>query len=785
MMLHALSVHVVTNQSSLANHGVQRVNPPDFACLKQNGRWPQPTHRIPLPTAGFGKYVIQLLVKPKGRSKKNLVVFATLPGNDEPERSSWKPYSHDEMLNSIFQASGNDLSPEDSDMEFVESVIDSDTEDQNCLLHPKQGTFGDPVNHQGDLLDKLKALHLHVSAMEQWNASRLKICHKTYLASATNLIHYLALQCLDIHQLKEDLSSIGLLNLETINPHARASITAGIQMLESLTSNSVNAIEDTDRTATVKMDKQGLISTQGGLDCESKQEFTINTLRRMTSYHAESLFGPPLNGRSSHIMVTVGREAIHRETLISDLLKAGANVFRINCAHDGPSVWSEIIGHVKSSSQMLEKSCRILMDLAGPKLRTGILKAGPNVIKISPQEDSVGDVIFPAQVWLSYEGCNPPPHLSPDAILLLDDQWYLGQLEAGCVVRFSDVRGRKRALKISQKFQVFGGFGFMANCSRTAYVGLGTELYIKGKKRNISLGQVVSVPAVEQFIRLKVGDLLTISRDPCLSSNEVDNSAMGAPRITCSSGRLFDSVKPGEPIAFDDGRIWGVIQGVSLSEIIVSITRASPKGSKLGSEKSINIPRSEMQFEGLTSKDLMDLDFVAANADMVGISFIRDVRDVVIVQRELEKRNLRKLGIVLKIETQSGFEKLPLLLMQAMQLPNPLGVMIARGDLAVECGWDRLADMQEEILSICSAAHVPVIWATQVLESLVKSGLPTRAEITDVANGMRASCIMLNKGKHIVEAVSTLDSIAQSCSSRRKKMKPELKPLVPSSNLNP
>ncbi|KAA8533629.1 hypothetical protein F0562_030937 [Nyssa sinensis] len=150
------------------------------------------------------------------------------------------------------------------------------------------------------------------------------------------------------------------------------------------------------------------------------------------------------------------------------------------------------------------------------------------------------------------------------------------------------------------------------------------------------------------------------------------------------------------------------------------------------------------------------------------------------LRQELEKRKLRNLGIVLKIETKGGFEKLPLMLLEAMKSPNPLGVMIARGDLAVECGWERLADIQEEILSICSAAHIPVIWATQVLESLVKSGVPTRAEITDVANGRRASCVMLNKGKHILEAVSTLDTILHSSSA---KVKAELKPLVLSSHL--
>lgn len=85
--------------------------------------------------------------------------------------------------------------------------------------------------------------------------------------------------------------------------------------------------------------------------------------------------------------------------------------------------------------------------------------------------------------------------------------------------------------------------------------------------------------------------------------------------------------------------------------------------------------------------------------------------------------------------------------------------MIARGDLAVEIGYQRLAEMQEEILWLCEAAHVPVIWATQVLETLVKTGIPSRAEITDAAMAERAECVMLNKGPHIAEAVKILDDV--------------------------
>ena len=92
------------------------------------------------------------------------------------------------------------------------------------------------------------------------------------------------------------------------------------------------------------------------------------------------------------------------------------------------------------------------------------------------------------------------------------------------------------------------------------------------------------------------------------------------------------------------------------------------------------------------------------------------------------------------------------MLLEAMKSPR-CAVMIARGDLAVECGFERMAEVQEEILWLCEAGHVPVIWATQVLETLAKEGMPSRAEVTDAAMAHRAECVMLNKGPYIVQAV--------------------------------
>ncbi|MFZ1034361.1 MAG: pyruvate kinase, partial [Candidatus Acidiferrales bacterium] len=134
------------------------------------------------------------------------------------------------------------------------------------------------------------------------------------------------------------------------------------------------------------------------------------------------------------------------------------------------------------------------------------------------------------------------------------------------------------------------------------------------------------------------------------------------------------------------------------------------------------------------------------------------------------------LGIILKIETREGFECLPAMLLAAMR-SRAVGVMIARGDLAIECGYQRLAEVQEEILWICEAAHMPVIWATQVLESLAKTGVPSRSEITDAAMGERAECVMLNKGPYIVTAVGILDDILLRMQSHQEKKRSMLRKL--------
>jgi pyruvate kinase len=133
-------------------------------------------------------------------------------------------------------------------------------------------------------------------------------------------------------------------------------------------------------------------------------------------------------------------------------------------------------------------------------------------------------------------------------------------------------------------------------------------------------------------------------------------------------------------------------------------------------------------------------------------------------------------AIVAKIETPEAIRNLPELIVYAAG-KQPFGVMIARGDLAVEIGYQRLAEMQEEILWLCEAAHVPVIWATQVLENLVKKGIPSRSEMTDAAMSERAECVMLNKGEYLAEAVTILDDVLTRMQAHQSKKTPQLRAL--------
>jgi pyruvate kinase len=255
-------------------------------------------------------------------------------------------------------------------------------------------------------------------------------------------------------------------------------------------------------------------------------------------------------------------------------------------------------------------------------------------------------------------------------------------------------------------------------------------------------------------VRLFTGDRFVLAR------SLAEARSTDAVVATIAFPHLVDLLQPGAEIWINDGRIGARVTECAAGRAVLEVTAARAKGERLKPEKGINFPGMEMGLDPITQEDLADLDAVAELADLVGFSFVQRPEDIARLDAELAARRPGRppLPLLLKIETQHAVENLPALIVAA-GARGPVAVMIARGDLAVELGFSRLSEMQEEILWICEAAHVPVVWATQVLDGLVSDGIPTRAEATDAAMAQRAECVMLNKGPHVVAAVEFLADV--------------------------
>ena len=347
------------------------------------------------------------------------------------------------------------------------------------------------------------------------------------------------------------------------------------------------------------------------------------------------------------------------------------------------------------------------------------------------------------------------------------DEQLFSRIKRGSEIKFTDSRGKKCKIQIYKK----QGAGKWGLCWDSAYITTGTEMEVHRLKKSgreaVYVGEILPL---EQYLLLKSGDTLILKKDQAPGMNAVyneDGSISEPAFIPCTLPEIFHYVKVGEPIYFDDGKIEGLIEEVNPDNLKIRVTHAKELGTKLKSDKGINLPESDLPISGLTDKDKQDMKFVIENADAVNFSFVNDKSDVEELQELMEELG-QNIGIILKIETQKAFRNLPQILLQAMRT-YPIGVMIARGDLAIETGWKNFATIQEEILRICEAAHIPDIWATQVLESMAKKGVPSRAEITDASMAQRAECVMLNKGMYIEKTVKLLDRILVKMQRYQKK----------------
>jgi pyruvate kinase len=576
------------------------------------------------------------------------------------------------------------------------------------------------------LLEDVNRVRRTLRHAESRHSGRIEAVLPRHRDSARNLIHYTELRRHDIRDLQAGLAKHGLSSLGRTEARVLPSVD------------------------TVARTLARLVSADGDPDAQP----ALFDGEELLARNAVNLLGPEPEERGTRIMVTLPAEAATDPAIVRGMIERGMDLARINCAHDTSGTWRLMIDNIRAAEESTGKRCLVSMDLGGPKLRTGPIRPGPRVLRVKPVRNETGTVTAPARLWLGER-----PVSGPDfPVVPVQDQSWTAALREGQTISFVDARGAHRTLLVDQA----GPDGCLAVLHDTSYFIPGTRLTAgpetsSGKKSRTRPGSstlVGDLPALEESLTIRRGDTITLSSD----LTPADSHTAGTHRIGCTLPGVFTDVNPGERIWFDDGKIGGVITGVRAGELTAGIVSAAPRGSRLRAEKGINLPDTRLSVPALTDQDLADLEHVKELADIVSMSFVRSESDVRDLLTHLDPERDRDLDIMLKIETVAAFEALPEILLELMKWAD-VGVMIARGDLAVEAGFERLAEVQEEILWLCEAAHVPVIWATQVLDILARTGLPSRAEVTDAAMAQRAECVMLNKGPFINDAISMLADI--------------------------
>lgn len=592
------------------------------------------------------------------------------------------------------------------------------------------------------LIEQLWALRQAMRHSEQRYADAIARVAPHQRDSARNLVHFLALRATDLRELQARLAWLGVSSLGRSEAHVLASVDKVLGILHRLTG-------------------------QPWQDHSPEEPVgSVSGPARLHS-HTHALLGPVARDRNVRIMVTLPSEAATDYALVRSLVQAGMDVARINCAHDDATAWKAMVKRVRRAAKAAQREVKVLMDLGGPKIRTGPLPVGPAVLKLRPVRDELGFATDPWRLQLLPAGTPPAAGTGPQ--VLVDEGW-LARLRVGQQIHLTDARDKKRRLLVVET----GARGAIAEGLETCYLSPETPLCIKGPHgRRVHSAYPGGIAALPSAIRLHRGDLLTLTADAPDLDTPLDPQH---PRIACTLPQVIGQVRTGERVWLDDGRIGAVVRKTSRQQLELDIVQARDGGEKLLADKGINFPDSELDLPALTDKDLQDLQTVAQVADLVGLSFVQQPDDVRQLLDTLQALHASQVGVVLKIETLRGFENLPELLLAAMGGPSA-GVMIARGDLAVECGYERMAEVQEEILWCAEAAHMPVIWATQVLENLAKTGVPSRAEISDASMGVRAECVMLNKGPFIADAIRTLDDILRRMAGHQTKKTPLLRAL--------
>ncbi|MCB1985526.1 MAG: pyruvate kinase [Burkholderiales bacterium] len=591
------------------------------------------------------------------------------------------------------------------------------------------------------LYDELHQLMQHVQMrglvrIEQY----IDIDKKNQLIkSIVNLAQYLAMREIDLRPLQEKLAEAGLSSLGRAEPHVYANLKNVINILGRALGKAV------------------ALDTR--MPCpDFKEGFDI------LDSHANNILGSIQKDRVTRIMVTLPSEAAADYELVYNLIKEGMDIARINCAHEDLSTWRSMVDNIRQAAAALDTQCRILMDLAGHKIRTGMILNDPQALYVKVKKNNNDS--YPNTVSfkiISDDDGKSAPVLKPENDFLFPvPKAVYSNLQNGDRLSIEDARGKQRHINIlilPENHQIIG------LCDKSIHLVTGLQVIWQRLINTVYSDQhtfrFVNLNSIPGKIRLHAGDDLYLhkTQTPGFVIKDPSNGKLTvAAHTTCSVPGVIDALDLGARVWIDDGKISAYVSDKTPDYVLLRISKTGPKGAKLKADMGLNFPDTTLDLPTLTSKDQSDLDIICEHADMVGFSFVETADDMRKLIAELTQRNASNMPIIAKIETARAVRNLPEILFASLP-SHPVGVMIARGDLAVELGNVRLAEIQEEILWLCEAAHVPVVWATQVLESIAKLGMRSRPEFTDAAMSVRAECVMLNKGPYILDAVRSLSAV--------------------------
>jgi pyruvate kinase len=683
--------------------------------------------------------------------------------------------------------------------------------DQKEKENEKQ-VVGDEENEKEFELVGIQLNKIYLDTIERAKKAQSKLIHfkisnNENKCSCDNLFCYLALREHDLSDLQLRLAEQGLSSLEMLESRVLVSIE---QVLKHFGMPRVNVVSSSSTTA-----------TSGGLCKVNSQTGNMMLVKRSELLFGQSSKGRRtrimVTLDSSDIFQYELIEQLLENGLDIVRINCAHNTKRewklliesIRTAEERLVQRGIKIGH----------KCKILMDLGGTKIRTGPVEHKPRPLKISVLEDVYGRPLRLAEGILDSEA-NQTGQVSLEGtrsgstfVIAISkiDYGGLGSLKIGQKISFRDARDERLCtltvlerlsptkVRVGLEHTAWLKEGTKLECQTNSFVESPGDVTVaatnsgddegssggttnhnyatdndndndRGSNNNNStstcsftVGQIKPQP-VE--IKVEYGNTLRLYRDANRLGHTGDASVSNKPGgISCTRPEVLDHVVVGHRVFIDDGKIEGIVR--SSNEEYLELEIISPRGTiaEIKPNKGMNFPDSSIIMPALTPQDIRNLEFVVEHADMVALSFVHRPEDIYDLHKELSKLekknhgNSKDLGVIAKIETADSIHNMAKILIAGLELELKFGILIARGDLAVEVGFEKLPFVQEDILCLCEAAHTPVILATQILESLAESGLRTRPEITDAIMGQRAECVMLNNGTHIVEAVKTLSAL--------------------------